>query len=312
MQHTKTPYRKHLFVCANQREGEQTCCARGGGLAIRDALKRYVTEHGLNGVVRVSSSGCQGLCEEGPNVMVFPDNYWYHHVQPDDMEAIIHAHLAPLVTVPGGPGPPGTEERPLIRAILFDLGNTLLPFDHLRAARALAPFARQTPEALYQSFFDSAIQQEHDEGRLSGLEFYERVRREYDLTCTYEQFIPRWNDIFWENAEVAALVRRLKGSYRLVGISNTNRLHFEDARARYPVVREIETWMLSYEVGARKPEAAIYRRAIEAAGVPPQEIVYVDDRLDLVEAGRALGLQAHLFINARRLATQLAAAGVTL
>ena len=199
-----------------------------------------------------------------------------------------------------------------IRAVLFDLGNTLLPFNHLRAARALTPYARKTPDALYQSFFDSVIQQEHDEGRLSGREFYERVRAMYELTCTYEQFVPIWNDIFWENAEMTALVSRLKANYRLVGISNTNRLHFEDARTRYAVVRDVATWILSYEVGARKPEASIFQRAIEAAGVAPQEIVYVDDRLDLIEAGRALGLRAHLFINAQRLAAQLKAAGVTL
>lgn len=306
MQQTQNPHKKHIFVCTNQREGEETCCSRAGGAAIRDALKRYVKANGLDGIVRVSQSGCQGLCEEGPNVMVYPDGYWYHHVQADDLDAIIHAHLMPLI--------PPAQRQPLppVRAILFDLGNTLLPFNHLRASRALARFACKMPEALYQSFFDSVIQQEHDEGRLSGREFYERVRTLYDLSCTYEQFVPIWNDIFWENAEMAALVSRLKASYRLIGISNTNQLHFEDARARFQIVRDVETWVLSYEVGARKPDAAIYQKAIEVAGVAPQEIVYVDDRLDLIEAGRALGLRAHPFINAQRLAAQLKAAGVML
>ena len=148
MQQTKNPYRKHLFVCTNLREEGKTCCARGGGDAIRDTLKRYVKEHGLREVVRVSRSGCQGLCEQGPNIMVFPEGAWYHHVQPEDLEVIIQTHLAPLIPVASAQRPPAP-----IRAILFDLGNVLLPFDHMRAARALAPHVRMAPERLYQSFF---------------------------------------------------------------------------------------------------------------------------------------------------------------
>lgn len=299
MQQTKNPYQKHLFVCTNQREGEATCCARGGGVAIRDALKRYVKERGLGDRIRISQSGCQGLCEQGPNVMVFPDGYWYHHVQPGDVEAIMQSHLAPFIVA--NCESPIADRAPQVKAILFDLGNVLLPFDHMRAARALAPYARRTPESLYQSFFDSPVQALHDEGKISGPEFFERVRQEYGLALTDEQFLPLWNDIFWDDPAMTTLAAELAASRRLIGISNTNRLHFEYVRLRFPVVTTIPTWILSYEVGARKPDPAIYRRAIAAAGVPAGEILYVDDRLDLVEAGRALGLRAEVFISAQRL-----------
>lgn len=198
----------------------------------------------------------------------------------------------------------------MIRAILFDLGNVLLPFDHMRAVRALAPYVRRSPEALYQSFFDSPVQALHDEGKISGEALFEWVRAEYDLTLGFERFVTLWNDVFWEDPAMALLVERLKPRYHLLGISNTNRLHFDYVRARYPVVREITTWILSYEVGARKPSAKIYQAAIAAAGVAPAEIFYVDDRLDLIEAGRALGLRGEPFINAQRLPGQLAAADV--
>lgn len=306
MQQTKNPYTKHLFVCTNRRDGEAACCARGGGEAIRDALKQYVKQHGLQGQIRVSQSGCQGLCEEGPNVMVFPDGFWYHHVRPEDVETIVQSHLTPSTASPV------TSHQPQIQVILFDLGNVLLPFDHMRAARALAPHARLSPESLYQSFFDSPVQHLHDEGKISGREFYEQVRTAYGLAIEFEAFARLWNDIFWENAEMAALVARLKSRYRLVGISNTNQLHFDYARERYSVVRDVETWVLSHEVGARKPDPAIYRRAIAAAGVAPDAIFYVDDRLDLIEAGRALGLRGEPFINAQRLKTDLARLGVQL
>jgi len=75
-----------------------------------------------------------------------------------------------------GATPPAAPARP-IRAILFDLGNVLLPFDHMRIARALAGHTTHSPHDLYQSFFDSPVQALHDEGHISGREFFERLRR---------------------------------------------------------------------------------------------------------------------------------------
>ncbi|MBI4313529.1 MAG: HAD-IA family hydrolase [Candidatus Omnitrophica bacterium] len=304
MQQTRHPYRKHIFVCTNVREGEETCCSRRGSTKIRDALKRYVKDHGLNDAVRVSQSGCQGLCEEGPNVMVFPEGVWYHHVQMKDVEIIIHAHLEPFKRCEPASAPVA------IRAFLFDLGNVLLPFDHMRIARRLAPFAKTSPERLYHMFFESPLQELHDEGKISGKEFYKKSCEKFGLNLSFEQFTEAWNDIFWEDPAMTEMVQKLRARYPVIGVSNTNQLHFDHAREHYPVVREIHTWILSHEVGARKPDPAIYKRAIAAAGVAPQEIFYMDDRLDLVEAGRRLGFVSEPFINAQRLILKLRALGI--
>lgn len=83
------PYQKILFVCVNQREPNETCCAQRASAAIAEALKARVKALGLARHVRVSTSGCQDVCAKGPNVMVFPDNVWYHGVTVDDVERIV-------------------------------------------------------------------------------------------------------------------------------------------------------------------------------------------------------------------------------
>ncbi len=100
MESTRSPYLKHLFVCVNKRDPGVTCCAHGGGELILQKLKAFVKANGLNGKVRVSSSGCMDLCALGPNVMVYPDNRWYHPVSLEDVDRIIEEHLAPLVKGP--------------------------------------------------------------------------------------------------------------------------------------------------------------------------------------------------------------------
>jgi len=97
MESRRPPYLKHLFVCTNQRDPGAICCAHGDSEAIKEKLKSFVKANGLKGKVRISSSGCQDLCAQGPNVMVYPDYLWYHHVKLKDVDQIIQEQLAPLV-----------------------------------------------------------------------------------------------------------------------------------------------------------------------------------------------------------------------
>lgn len=97
MKSERSPYLKHLYVCVNQRDNGETCCAQGPAQEIREKLKAYVKANGLTGKVRISQSGCMDLCAKGPNVMVYPDHQWYHHVTLADVDQIIAEHLAPLL-----------------------------------------------------------------------------------------------------------------------------------------------------------------------------------------------------------------------
>ena len=96
MQTGEVPHHKILFVCINQREPQEACCAHRESGAIADALKARVKALGLSRWVRVSKSGCQDLCAQGPNVMVFPDYVWYHGVTPADVERIVQDTIRDL------------------------------------------------------------------------------------------------------------------------------------------------------------------------------------------------------------------------
>lgn len=94
MNSSKNPYKKHIFVCTNQRENGEVSCA-GRGEEICEFLKDYVKVNKLKGKVRISRSGCFDLCAQGPNVLVFPDYVWYSKVSLGDLQEIIGEHLLP-------------------------------------------------------------------------------------------------------------------------------------------------------------------------------------------------------------------------
>ena len=60
--------------------------------------------------------------------------------------------------------------------------------------------------------------------------------------------------------------------------------------------REVDAIMLSFEVGAAKPEPGIYRAALEAVGAGPDEAVFVDDQVAYCEGAEALGIRSFLIV----------------
>lgn len=85
----ESPYVSHIFVCTNDRGGKRKSCADNDSPAIRKALKEAIADRGWKGRVRVSQSGCMGLCAKGPNVMIYPQKIWFSDVSTDDVDLII-------------------------------------------------------------------------------------------------------------------------------------------------------------------------------------------------------------------------------
>lgn len=304
MESKPSPYLKHIYVCTNQREPGKTCCAARGAERILEKLKGFVQANGLKGRVRVSRSGCMDLCEQGVTVMVYPDNRWYSHVTLETAHQIIEEHLAPIVIASAAkqsqseiassaPAVPPRNDK--VRAFLFDLGNVLVRFDHLEAARKITAGTGVPAQALFKMFFESPLVVAHDEGRISTEEFYGKVREQIGLDLPFDRFLEVWNNIFAEDKRMTELVGRLAERYPCYLISNTNRPHFEHLRTLCPVLDRLRGHILSYEVGHLKPHPAIYQRALEVAGLPAPQILYVDDRTDLIEAAKPLGFQTYPF-----------------
>jgi (2Fe-2S) ferredoxin len=91
MKSGKVPYRKTAFVCTNARDGGRVACGNPGrgGLELCEALKKGAKERGLKGKVRVARTGCLDLCEQGPNVFLYPDGRWLSGLTPADAGAIL-------------------------------------------------------------------------------------------------------------------------------------------------------------------------------------------------------------------------------
>ncbi|MCU0468200.1 MAG: (2Fe-2S) ferredoxin domain-containing protein [Arcicella sp.] len=92
-------YKKHVFICTNQKDAPKKCCGDERGTALVDAFKNSMKEKGLLPEMRAQKTGCLDVCAFGPAVVVYPEGVFYGNVQPSDVEEIIESHLINNVPV---------------------------------------------------------------------------------------------------------------------------------------------------------------------------------------------------------------------
>jgi (2Fe-2S) ferredoxin/predicted O-methyltransferase YrrM len=103
-----SPFARHVLVCTQDKPDGVPCCARVGGPALLEALRAEVAAQDLAEEVPVTGCGCLGLCERGPNVVVYPDGYWYTGLAVDEVPRVVTEHLAGNEPV-AGRGDPDPE-----------------------------------------------------------------------------------------------------------------------------------------------------------------------------------------------------------
>ncbi len=87
------PFRRHVFVCMQEKPEGAASCPANKSLPVLQALEREVMSQGLDDDVQITTSGCLGLCDDGPILIVYPEGVWYHKVKAEDVAEIVGSHL---------------------------------------------------------------------------------------------------------------------------------------------------------------------------------------------------------------------------
>lgn len=203
----------------------------------------------------------------------------------------------------------------MVEAVIFDLGNVLIDFDHLIAAKKISKLTNMTAQEIYELFFDSELTSLFEEGRISPSEFFVKVKEKLDLELDYERFASIWNEIFFfseKNSSVYSIAKSLKKIYKLALITNINILHFDYLKKNFPVFDIFDPVVTSFQIGFRKPHPLIYKKTLEMLQVLPENVFYTDDRADLVSKAKDSGINSFVFINIEKLKKDLLGEGVSI
>ena len=198
-----------------------------------------------------------------------------------------------------------------IDAIIFDLGNVLVHVDERRAAGRLGARVGQTGDEIEKYFRATPYATEFALGQHTRRQFYFAVASDLKFDGSYEEFAGIWCEIFSPIAPMVALAESLKTRLPRVILSNTNALHIDYIAAQYPWYAGFDAHILSHEIALLKPEAGIYRHALEKCGLQAERTVFIDDLVTNVDGARRVGMTAIHYQSADQVCAELTKLGVS-
>lgn len=184
---------------------------------------------------------------------------------------------------------------PLIRAVLFDFGLVLSgPPDPVAWHRMELVF-NSSNDALHSAYWRH--RHDYDLGVLNGVSFWRTVGVELghplndqELAQLLQADVDLWTQ---PNQPMIDWAATLQDAGIATGIlSNMGDAMETGIIARFPWMAQFQHSTFSHNLRVAKPDEQIYRHAIAAAGEPAGAILFIDDRIENVEAASALGIRA--------------------
>lgn len=183
----------------------------------------------------------------------------------------------------------------MIRCVISDLGRVIIHFDNAIFFEKIANYSPLSKEEIAElASTRSSPRTAFDRGEITAEEFYNQATRILMAKIDFNNFFSIYNDVFSLNPTVLEILKKLKGRYRLVLLSNTDVMRFGFVKRKFPEIMIFDAYVLSYEVGVMKPHPRIYDEALKKAGVEANECVFIDDIEENIKAAQELGIKAIL------------------
>jgi FMN phosphatase YigB (HAD superfamily) len=179
--------------------------------------------------------------------------------------------------------------------LIFDLGKVLVNFDSSIAARKIAARSTMTITDMHAFLGASPHIFQYESGQLTRQQFYDSLCPQIGFQGDLAEFGSYFADIFSEMPGTIALHAELrKRGHKTYIFSNTNDLAIEHVQRNFPFFAHFDGYIYSYEVGAMKPDTAIYEAMEKMTGKRGADLIYIDDRPENIATGAARGWRAIL------------------
>lgn len=196
------------------------------------------------------------------------------------------------------------------KAITFDFGGVIAaPNKQVMIDFVSSAFGMSKEEAItiLKAYRNSKLHHMSDD------EFWQTYADEYALTLP-ENWINKWHQAIMKSMQdvpgMIELVKSLQAQgYMTPMLSNISKQYAAIINdiGYYDLFHPV---LLSYQLGIEKPDLRIYKILLLAVNLPAEQVIFIDDLLENVEAAKALGIDAIQFFSTEQLIQELGSRGI--
>ena len=194
-----------------------------------------------------------------------------------------------------------------IKVIFFDIGGVLLRIHPEKMVKKISSITDVAFDVVKNSFPEEA-HDAYERGKMTDHDWYQSCKNSLPVKngLTENEFWVAWSMLLGNETEVVDILIKLKKSYKIWLLSNTNSRHIKnDVQGNYVFPNLVDGAIYSYDVGYRKPEKKIYQLACAHAKVDPESCVFIDDLKDNITGANQVGLHGIHYKNTLELKEEL-------
>ncbi len=198
-----------------------------------------------------------------------------------------------------------------VKTLFLDIGGVLLNngWDHRARKRAAIHFKLNWAEMQERHELNFEIQEEN---KITFREYLDRVvfwKKRPFTRAEFRRFMFAQTKPFTEMIELA---RNLKAKYKLkiFAVSNEAREVNAHRIRQFKLDQFVDAFISSCFVRLRKPDADIYRLALDIAQTPVRQIIYIENTPLFVQVAEGLGIRSILHTDYRSTCAKLASFGL--
>ena len=182
----------------------------------------------------------------------------------------------------------------MIKTIIFDIGGVLIGYDWKAYMMKLFHGDEKLVDTLLANIFKDKRWDEVDRGVLTEDELIDSFSQDVpELRSEIKLFWDTCGDALWQYDFTHEWIDDLKArGYQLLFLSNWSDQIYRLAAKQLDFLPKLDGGVFSYKVKLIKPDHAIYNTLIERYDLNPSECVFLDDKIENIEAARECGLNA--------------------
>jgi len=188
-----------------------------------------------------------------------------------------------------------------ISTLIFDLGGVLINLDLPQCIQNFKDLGLQNFEQHLSLFGQKGFFLQFEKGQISIPEFRAEIRKICPNPLSDAQIDTAWCSFLCDiPSQKMEMLLELKKKFRLLLLSNTNKLHIEVstagefAKIGKKITDVFDKCYYSYAMGMAKPDADIFEAVLTDAGVTANECLFLDDGPKNTEQAAKLGIQTYL------------------